>query len=401
MATSSLVIEELTGKKRRLELRGPGLPFQGAEWPVENRIPTRWNPGNPEATQHVVGPTDPPSEWEGVWRTSMLIACPSKYSDSAGDTLVVYAKTLHEVVDDIARGGQLLRVTWASSAGSANSRVPIRELKITRLGRIESYVPKFLRTDDLTWKLKFVWVSRDSVGPKTTDTQGQNAIALLRQAMIAQGNASAAVTKPPTVSFLGQSLLGTLETLTDEPMALMNGFAQDAEVITHSMKEVGDLVNKVKDLPAALLNRALDVATNAVSVANQFVDQVSRKGPEAICSSNKVSALTRAVAYYSNAQTQAQYMAQVNAELAIRLRRARIASAAQTSGSSSNGSDLLAVYMPHDGDTFLSISQRYYNADLAGELARANGLPAYTISPPDRVPVIVPVRAVLDRLGSV
>jgi hypothetical protein len=405
VATSALVIEELSGTKRRLELRGQGLPLRGAEWPMENRLPTSWNPGNTEATQHVIGPTDPPSEWEGTWKTTGLIAEPCYYDGPEGMGIkVVYAHTLWELFERIARGGQLLRVTWTSAAGprpGQTSNVPRRELKISRLGRVGMLTPRFDRLDDIGWKVKFVWVGRGELNPKTTETQGQNAIAALREAMVANTNAAGSVLHSNRVSRdLSQPLLGTLESIADAPLELMDSFAQAANNITGTAREIGDLVLKVKELPPALLGRALDVATNAVYVANQFVDQVSRKGPEAICTSNKVSTLARAAAYFGGAQTQAAYMAQVNAELAARLRRARAASAAQTTGQGIGGGDLLAVCLPRSGDTFLSISMRYYNEDLSGELARANGLPAYTLAPPERAPVIVPVRAALDRIRS-
>jgi hypothetical protein len=147
------------------------------------------------------------------------------------------------------------------------------------------------------------------------------------------------------------------------------------------------------------LNQIVDASSDAVSASNKFVDQLTRQGPETLSTSNRVANLLQAASYYGSAQTGAEQLAAASAQ--ARLAAARRRSAARRVGtdprSLTGAGDLLNVIVPKAGETLLSISRRFYaGADLSYELARANGLPGQTITPP-RGPLIIPRREVLDR----
>lgn len=406
--SSVLVVEEMTGRRRKVTLKGAGLPFQGASWTGTMNVVTQWNPGNPEATQHVLSPQELPSAWEGEWNTNRLVSAPCTFSEAGeAEQTISFANTLVEIFDSIRRGGQLLRVVWAEqrTISTAEGGVAVnREFKISRIGRLTEFRIDPARMDDIPWSMTFDWAGRGENQRKTTDLTGDSIIAASRRAIAAQTEVASFYqslsllrgrdgVKNATSAFR----LGDLEAIADGPRQLVDDFSQTVNSLTNRMKGLGDLILKVRETPAAIAGQAVDVATNAVSVANQFVDAISRESPEAWSTRNKVSNLTRAASYFGEGQTQAEYMSRANDRFArTARRRANAQSPVASRTSPSNQSDILAVHVPRQGETLHSISLRYYEADLSSELARANGLPAYTITPPTRVPLVIPTRTALE-----
>lgn len=409
MAASALILEELSGKRRRLELQGAGLPFIGASWGSTTTLATQWNPGNPEATQHVLGPQELPSRWDGEWNTNRLLRSPCQLSEGGGaSSAIVYPATLMAVLEDLSRGGQALRVTWSNekTVTPTQGEPFVQALKIVREGRIEECDFKIARQDDIKWTASFVWFKRGTATQRPVADRQENLLATLRRAMVAANDAAATVAignllaNSARVPFASPFSLGQLEALVDAPMAIVDSFARFAQSVTHDMKELGDLVLKVRALPAALLGRAIDVANNAVAVSNQFVDELSRAGPETLTARQKVSNLVKAASYYGAAQRQADLVAGANAELVQRLNQRRTTQTYATSSSARRTAvrpqEVVAIHMPRQGETMASIARKYYGTtDLAGPLARANGLPAATITPPRRA-IVIPSKEVLE-----
>lgn len=410
-ATSVIRIEELTGKRRVVELKGSGLPKQGVEWGGLTTIATQWNAGNPEATQHVLGPQEMPTTMTGIWRTTQLARTPASFSEGAGTQSVVFAYSLATILDQIRRDGQLLRVTWFNRiTGPADSPARFdRQLKIVRVGRLEEFVPKYDRLDDVEWDATFNWLGRGEPPAKLVD-DAEDVIAKLRAANIAASEAASKIISQEifgareTRLFPNQFTIGQLESLVDAPRQLVDDFARSANGITNRLKRLGDLVIKIKETPAAILGRLLDVANNAVAVSNQFIDEVSREGPETITTRNKVSSLTQSAGYYADAQTEAELVRNASNDLARSVRRRRNATDVASSvagGSDVSTSDILAIYIPKQGDTFVSIAIRFYGSETYGTvLARTNGYPGYTITPPRRRPVVVPSLKVIEAQAA-
>ncbi len=176
-----------------------------------------------------------------------------------------------------------------------------------------------------------------------------------------------------------------------------------AQSFTNRMKQIGDLVIKTRDLPASIASRAFGVASNAVAVSNQFVDQISRRGPEQVTASNRLSVLTRTASYYGRAQTHAQLVSAQNLRLQQQMRRRR-SMASQTTDSNGNiarPGDLIAVHFPRDGETMKTISRHYYQTtELDQDLCRSNGLEPQTIVPPKRRPLIIPTRSTFEQRAN-
>lgn len=406
MATSTITIEELTGKKRRLVLVAGGLPFRGTPFGGETVVATNWNPGNPEATQHVLSPTEDASDWSGTWRTTQLVGAPCEWTDENGTTKVTRASTLADVMESLRIGGQLIRMTWYNQQGSSTSGAGFLDWRKTRIGRLTKFTAKPDNLHDIPWECTWDWISRGEA-PRQLATPQDDLLASVRAGIVAANQAAATIEedklraanqRDPVAT---QFTLGNLEALADAPLQTLDSFARFLDRSVNELGEIGDLISKMRDVPASLLNRAIATATGAVATSNQFLDEISRKGPETLAAKNSASLLALTAAYYGRAQTQAQLVASENANLArrARLRRTGLGPGAQYGNAQlPSGSDLLAVYLPKQGDTFAGISNKYYGTpDLAAELARANGIKGYAISPPSRTPLVVPTRAVLEK----
>lgn len=411
MSASTLTIEELTGKKRRLVLTGAGLPLKGAAWQRNTVLNTTWNPGNPEATQHVLSPTLEPSEWNGVWHTEQLMQTPAELYDGQGVRRVALAFELDEVFESFNVGAQLLRVTWTNviQRSSANRIARADTFKKVRVGRIASYTGKFHHADWCEWTLNFEWTGVGEPPKKTLEFRSDDLVAAFRASMAAQEAASKAIfddaiRKQANVQGAASTFsLGQLEAFVDAPLQLVDQFGRVAQSFTNRMKQIGDLVIKTRDLPASIASRAFGVATNAVAVSNQFIDQISRKGPEQVTASNRLSVLTRTASYYGRAQTQAQLVSAQNLRLQQQMRRRRSMSSQTTdsNGNIARAGDLLAIHFPRDGETMKTISRHYYQTtELDQDLCRSNGLEPQTIIPPKRRPLIIPTRSTFEQRAN-
>lgn len=410
MPSSTIIIEELTGAKRKVELRGAALPFQGAAWSTQLRLTSTWNSGNnTEATQHILGPIELPSEWEGEWNSTRLISTPSYFHDGEGSsgTAITRASTLRDVLDAIFYVGGLLRVVWITGEqGEGRYKVP--ERRIQRLGRATLWKFSHQRADDIAWTTTFDWSSRGKRTQRVVAFRSENMQADIRAALVALGELQAAVDSAAIVSkrrdvknSASTFTLGDLEALADGPSKLLRDFARLGNSITDRMNRIGGLLLKLRGTPADLLGQAIDVATNAIAVSNQFVDAMSRPAPETLSTQNKISNMLQATSYYDGATTQAEAVADANVKLARTLRKRRNANTAGTDGASAEAGDVLAVHIARDGDTFASISTKYYDTPDHGEaIAVNNGLAAYQIEVERGSVIIVPNLSAIDRIEA-
>lgn len=399
---STVTIEELGGKQRTLTLQGGGLPLQGAEWSGEQVLDTQWNPGSPVAVQHVMGPTEPPSDWNGMWRTTVLIALPVEWDagtgagTGAGTQSLVVAADVREAMDSIRVGAQLLRVTWIDKPGR----------RLLRYGRLSKLACDFDRTDDIKWSATFAWVGK--VRSAVAVSQPDQGLAAARAAALAATDAQSRITAATIISSnaaipnsANNFTLGNLEQLANGPRDIAKSFARALTDVTSRLQTLGNIIQTVANTPQAIAEQFVDAALGAVGVANEFVDEISRTSPESMSLRNSVKSLLSAATYYSSAQTGAEVLAEASmtAARAAQQRKKASVRAGSDPRSLTGAGDLLEVYVPRQGDTMTSISLKFYKTDLAYELARANGLPGSTITPPRGPALIIPTRQVLANLG--
>ena len=377
---SQIVITEMTGRKRVVVLRGGGLPFQGAKWGGNLRVRTTWYPGNSaEATQSVMGPTEKPTSWQGMWRTTMLMRS-STVADINGDgtwTDITRADVLRDLLETIFRDGQKLSVVW-------RNQIALRpKSQLERVGRCSDWEFDYDRADDIGWTMTWDWKSRGGMQQKIARLRDEGPAPDMDELMTAAEKLAQQVNMDfglahDALSVATQSFsLDSLANFVNAPGELLKGFAGDITQIINRLKTIGDLIKQVRALPTSLYGQILAVANTAVSTANNFVDAMSQPTPESLVTNASASQLMGAVGYYGDAMTQADLMR----DKALALRD-QIKSAAQ------GQKTILAIYMVRgsvvqgfgagavSGELLTSISLSYYgNADQTATIAKANGLP--------------------------
>lgn len=389
-SNSFVIIREVTGQRRSVTLRGGGLPFQGAPWGGTQRVKTTWYPGNAQqASQTVLGPTEKDSSWEGKWRTTTLIRKPCTYSDENGqDFSITSAFTLMEVLEGIFRSGATLSVEWNETKQARNL-----QRKIVREGMAAEWEFKPDRADDIGWNVQWAWSGRGIQQQKVVAFRTENVNAALRESILAANEllqlttTNSLISKKTTVyKSADQFSLGQLENLANAPQELVRDILREVQQEVYKMKQIGDLVLKVRAIPSQIAGMILDTATNTVAISNQFIDEISRKPPETLAAKTKLSNLTSALSYYGSGMTQAQY-----------LRRNAQKTRAEAQNQSKSSSTILTVYVVKGAtETLAALSLKFYKTtEYGASIAKANGLPLNQLSVERGAVLIIPTVAVV------
>ena len=131
-----------------ISLSGFMLPHRGVSFKTEQRIKTTYYPGNPQASQTVVGPTYPNTVIGGRW---MDIS--RNVSDGEPRTIV-------RQIEYLAEHAVPVLVHWGGRSFGANSSQP-DDPAITRRGLIKYIDPKYNRLEDIEWTIEFEWSGKD------------------------------------------------------------------------------------------------------------------------------------------------------------------------------------------------------------------------------------------------
>lgn len=399
MGASSVIIEELTGQGRRLELRGAGMPFRGANWGTRMRMSTTWYSGNSiQATQQVFGSAELPTNWEGVWNTTRLVSSAAEYKGPEGTQKIARAWVLRDVVESLLSSGARLRVTWATT-----------NQKIVRVGRAAEWDFPHDREDDIRWKVTWDWMGRGGVQQRVVTFKGDDKVAAQKELNFAlaalqqvQALGGAAMQSAAGVPLSADSLsLGDLEAFANGPLETMKSIQQAANQINDTIEDLASIAETIATTPAQLATAAIQIATNAINVLNQVDQDLGQSVPEAYTKVGTVSVpqLLKASKTFGNVQTSSQVAVDVALKLAEAARRRQNALTAGRRGDRAKPADMLAVYLTKQDDTFLSISAKFYKTpDHSAEVAKANGFPEYQVSPPVGFPLIVPNLTAIEDL---
>lgn len=395
-AASTIIFSELTGEKRSILLRGSALPFRPTTWSVLQKLVTTWNGGNSQATQHVLGPQDPPADWEGSWHRTLLGKLPAMFQGDGGTlTPIILPVDLRDLFDDFCRKGRLLSVKWTSTDGVGAGRPDL-----VRTGRIARIDFPHHRVDDIGWKMNFEWTGRGGSSQKVVASRDGNIVAAAQQIVAAANDLNAKAlrasllaknaTIPRSANFLS---LGQLEALTQLPNNLLTGFLRSITRVTGQLGQLGDIILQAKAIPAQLSNTALMFANNATAQANQFADALDRTPVELLTSKTQTADVTRAARYFWQTHGAAQVVAR-----AARAMRTRITSPTMRASAQATRT-IIAVHVVKQTETLMSLSVRYYgNPDHADAIARSNRLPWHTISVAPGKVLIIPVLATSQQV---
>jgi len=390
--SSTVTIEELTGRKRKLRLRGGGLPLHGTAFPAKMRLKTSWLPGNStEAVQQVLGGEDGAPEWEGKWSTPTLASLPSHFTDGGDPKPIARAATLVDLVDLLRAAGSKLRITWAQD----DDHVVVRE------GRIAEFEPRFRTKDDVEWRITWEWTGRGGTSKRIVSLKKDGQLAKHKQIESELSKLKAELTASSIISsnkdLFGSAShfsLGQLEGFLDGIKNFTGKFASSIELLGTRIKQIGDLVQSVEDLPADIAQQFVDAAATVMSDCAAFSDAVSVSGPEAYTrfdQSASVATIAHAANYLSGAKAASDRVVLACAEA----RAALLKKGGQSPGSASaNGKpmpDLAGIVIAKQGDTFASIAKRVLgDPSLGPAVARATGYSLFDQAPRIGEVVIVP-----------
>jgi hypothetical protein len=418
--SSTITIEELTaageGSPRKLVLRGPSMPFQGADWGGKNTLITTFYPGNTIGTQQDLGPQEMPSAWTGEWNRTLLGKSPVLYTDETGaEIAVINPWSLWDIFEDVFRKGAALRVTWSThgveSVGDVDPTLKVVNWDVVRDGRCAEWKYTPDRHVDVKWSFQFQWYGRGGEANRTASAKEDNDLAAaangLENAMAFTKYLSklrAAQIKDGIRLSSHHLTLGQLEAIADAPNKLLTQYTRKLQAAVNDVKRVGNIVKKFRAMPYQLANTVTDFARNTTAIANQFVDEMGRTPPELLTNKRKVSDLMRAYTHFARQTEQSAINARRGREIEDRTRRfiaatpgaARVTvreSAAMRVGS------IIGTYITKTGDTPQTVSKRFYNGSIDGALGilQANRLPWHTPTFERGKILIIPVLAGAHR----
>ncbi len=443
---SSLTIEELGPagpgwQPRKLVLSGSTLPFQGAEWGIENRIPTTWYSGNfAEASQQVLGPKELPSTWEGEWKRTLMSRTPAIYSDeNGGEQRIISPMLLRSTLEAIALAGVRLRVTWtvrgveavgSSSGGEVHvGRNPDGSVRrdrvssprtrpvlaqIAREGRVATFRTPITTHADVRWSIEFTWVGRGARSARVQTEREDEAAAAAALALEASVDATLSLSLDQVYASdksirksVSKLTLGQLENIAGAPQKAVTAFTRQLQQNVSDFKRVGQIAKKFSSQPLAVTNAVVDFARNTINVANNFTDEMGRRPYELNASKQKVNALLRSAKAFGS-MTDAAALNARRAQQLEAAHRAILVSGANRGAltvresATTRAGDLLAIHICKTGETPQSVSQLYYgNPDQAATILHSNRLPLYTPAFRPGQIVVIPAMANTAARASV
>lgn len=137
-----------------IRLRGRALPYQGVSWGGIQRVKHTWYPGNPEASEQLLGPEEEPTTIKGMWKDLFL-------GDGA-------ARHLIAVFDELRIKGVPIEVTWGQGFVFSAGATVLTGDPFIRRGVISRTLFTPPRPQDAAYEIEFRWRSRgggESVPP--------------------------------------------------------------------------------------------------------------------------------------------------------------------------------------------------------------------------------------------
>ncbi len=259
---SAFVIEQLTGRKRKVVLTGRALPYRPFKLSTKQRMELVWLPGYADATVTVLGPAEEPTTVTGYWKDKFVgpnitvaeksggleglvsdvgsalgfgdpPAAPASQQPASLDGVPINnVQELVSVLDDICREGQLLTVKWGVT---------------TRQGMLEEFEKTWHNAHDVEWSMKFSWSGRGEPQPLPRLT---------------------APTAPKAAS-LGKVFGDLLKAAQDPKFSLTPELVKDLE---SDLLKVGALVEGVQGLGGAIA----DAVMSPLALAQQAAGILSR-----------------------------------------------------------------------------------------------------------------------------
>jgi len=296
---------------------------------------------------------------------------------------------LMTVFEEIIRAGSLLRVTWATE-----------NRKLEREGRVGSFKFPIDREDDIRWNASFVWTSRGSGNSVSPVAQAEEDIeaslraingtlADIQSVIVGSPVQSITPTTPNGASFL---TLGQLEQIASAPRNFADQIGNTVVFLQSNVSRAIGVVETIRAQPSQVAEIA---STTSQQVQSEMLDIRKRLGripPETLVEpGSSVSTVARTSAYFASIGGKTNKTVQQTIAVQNAARKNVRAGDARRGQDRADPSDVIETIFTRAGDTFAGLSMKYYgSADLAAQLARANGFPAYQVAPPVGKRLIIP-----------
>jgi nucleoid-associated protein YgaU len=267
-----LVIEELSGDQRYVELIGRALPTGGPlVFEGHQRVETTWYPGNPIASQQILGPSEEPTEITGTWK-DRFIAATDQYGQSvvqAGAVKVNMQSVVDvtdavNLLDDIRRKGQLVEVSWEH---------------LRRRGILKKFRHSWKNIHDVEWAMTFEWQSQgETLAPSVMPEPDQTDITTTLQAKASSLTtsvnpllATVALLASAVASVTGfvENVLNDVTDLIDIAQAIVNLVMAPIEAAKHAIATLNKVSADAKDTMQAAEQRVAAAFVAAPSPAKQ------------------------------------------------------------------------------------------------------------------------------------
>lgn len=106
-------IEQVAGKRRRIELDGRAMPFPGGvRWGGEQRLETTWLPGSPDGVTQIFGPKEKPMSLQGRWSSNFMVGDNPECSFRVDGAQIGSAVEAARLLDLVRQEGIMLRVAY-------------------------------------------------------------------------------------------------------------------------------------------------------------------------------------------------------------------------------------------------------------------------------------------------
>lgn len=251
-----ITVLEGPGAPIPIDLAGRALPYRGVAWETEQRVKTTYYPGNPVATQQILGPMDKPTTIGGIWKDIFL-----------GNGV---AKRLVDTFDGICRSGFQVELSWGQGLLPDGSQIVGPKWPIVRQGVIKTFKHTYDRPQDITWEIVFELRGRDEASAPPLTAAGLISVQDGFDALKIQfGDSEAGIEafKESTLSQLA-GINADIEARLDEAQeSVLNmiEFINDSTQAVQDVAEFGTLPNNV-------LERGRSLAAQGASSLGALTD---------------------------------------------------------------------------------------------------------------------------------
>lgn len=366
---SIIIDEQGVANPRRIVLKGRAMPYQGVPWGGTQASKVTWYPGNPVATQQVLGPRENDTDMEGMWKDRFMpgsvIVTDSSGTGGAAQALpgtgslfgngeFNLAEEVVKLFNDIRRAGTILRVQWLSEV---------------RFGIIKEFEADYDRPQDIRWSMSFEWHAWDDDQSTRSATEPVNSSSILD----AFNKVVDAVSLAPSVARAVQAnLVSTISEVSDLVGTLFSSLEVFDTVLDTPGAVVGSIRNNVGELDrllTSIISGLVDVRWPNTASATEI------SGP----STNPIGS-SRTRSSVSKQELEFDRWRRTTAAAAASLRRT--ASDAVEQRFERLNPKTTRIVEVSAGTTLYDLSRRFYGSpDFASYLAGVNGLSGASVAP--------------------